>query len=817
MSEQGPTRFGQCKVLRKLGVGAMATVYLAEHEILRTKVAIKVPLARAMPDEMDTEYYAERFTREARIAARLNHPNIVRVLDAGRQDDLYYMIMDYVEGATAKVRLDAGGRYGWREGVQIVMAVCDALRYAAAEGIVHRDIKPDNFMIDGAGVVRLMDLGLAKMDMQVPSSLTQSSDVLGTPFYMSPEQIRDPRNADPRSDIYSLGATLYHMICGEPPFGGNSIYEVMNCHLRDPIVPPNRKAPDVPESLCDVIAKMMAKAPADRYQDYAALLSDLAATVSGGDVSAMGARTELQTAAAADAPRIDTVRSERVYRRSNLPATFLAPAVGIYGLPAMAGMVGAVLVLFLDLWARLGGRIAGAFAAVAFGGWALRTVLALRPAGAGASPDRTADRQVLGGLRDVMAKIAGGLGLPEPEICVTAGRKPRREGHAWSRRRMVLRVSRGFLDALPLADELLEALALREVGWLCYGHATALALIDVPMRLFRVVIKPIHWSLRRACRAPGKWERAAFLCLAALAVAVMFGVSALLVSVSWWTGVATSLFVIGGLLGQALRRDGEYAADLFAGAVLHDRKPVARLVLEQSLAESQEARVLRAAVQEAAPGSGAGVGEVERLMALFSTTRWTGGPGDRLREPLSGWPAAALRANALAGLSRRVRPLHRQVARALKSVGRLIGPDAARRRVAMPESARVAPYVALGAVNGLLTVVALLVSAMSAGKGASGYFAFVGMVCTLALGLGAVDAAFFRRQKGTYAEIAWSVIVSVFAMTLTGATILVLCGASDYAFLLPVVFVPSAVSAVVGATAWSRTARLARGPQDDVD
>ncbi|MDP6108190.1 MAG: serine/threonine-protein kinase, partial [Candidatus Brocadiia bacterium] len=187
MAKGIPSRFGQCEVKEKLGEGAMATVYLGEHAGLQIPVAIKVPRFLPNGDLLEDEQYSSRFMREAQLAARLHHPNIVRVYDAGEQDGCYFMVLQYVDGPTVKDKLDEWECFLWHEAVPIILAICEGLQYAVDKGVIHRDIKPDNIMIDSNGVPLLMDLGLAKGDAALGAHLTQSSDVLGTPFYMSPE------------------------------------------------------------------------------------------------------------------------------------------------------------------------------------------------------------------------------------------------------------------------------------------------------------------------------------------------------------------------------------------------------------------------------------------------------------------------------------------------------------------------------------------------------------------------------------------------------------------------------------------------------
>jgi serine/threonine-protein kinase len=273
MSENAPKKYGKCKVVRTLGHGATATVYLAKHEGLDMSVAVKVlrkKLSETRPE------YAERFLREARTAAWLEHPNIVRVIDCGVEQGYHFMVMDYVDGPNCLEELHKhSDGLDWREATRIVQQAATGLAYAASKEVIHRDVKPSNIMIDSTGRVRVTDLGLAKLTIKGIVSLTQELHTVGTPNYMSPEQIRSPAELDLRTDIYSLGATFYHLVTGRPPFTGTTPMEVVAQHLSSPVVAPSKVKPQLPESVSSVICKMMAKSPTERYQNWGDLSKDL--------------------------------------------------------------------------------------------------------------------------------------------------------------------------------------------------------------------------------------------------------------------------------------------------------------------------------------------------------------------------------------------------------------------------------------------------------------------------------------------------------------------------------------------------------------
>jgi len=283
-----PARFGKCEISRPLGRGATAVVYLATHSTLEIPVAVKV-LHKKLSDRRPE--YAARFLREARTAAWLGHPNIVRVIDCGVEDGYHYMVMDYVDGPNCYEQLhEYPDGLHWREAIEIIRQAANGLAYAAERDIIHRDVKPSNIMIDSSGRVRVTDLGLAKLTIKGLVELTSELHTFGTPNYMSPEQIRAPSRVDLRSDIYSLGATFYHMVTGRPPFLGKSSMEVIAKHLTSKLRPPIQVKPDLPEAVSSMICKMMAKKPEERYQDYDELAADISNVIEGRGTSADGFR-----------------------------------------------------------------------------------------------------------------------------------------------------------------------------------------------------------------------------------------------------------------------------------------------------------------------------------------------------------------------------------------------------------------------------------------------------------------------------------------------------------------------------------------------
>jgi serine/threonine protein kinase len=280
-----PESVGQVRLVKKIGEGGMGSVYLGRHKTLDIPMAVKL-----LPKHIDMKdpEYSQRFFREARIAARMKHPNMVQVHDSGVEEGYYYLTMEYVEGPTCREEVERLGRLEWVRAVGITLQVAEGLEFAASKGIIHRDVTPGNIILGTDGAARITDLGLAKETVgETAGQLTRSGASLGTPYYMSPEQINSARDVDFRADIYSLGATLYHMVCGTVPYTGTT-FEVMTKQVREPLPSPKIHVPELPDALCDVLRKMMAKAPTDRYPTYEELKADLRNLLEGKPVSAAG-------------------------------------------------------------------------------------------------------------------------------------------------------------------------------------------------------------------------------------------------------------------------------------------------------------------------------------------------------------------------------------------------------------------------------------------------------------------------------------------------------------------------------------------------
>jgi serine/threonine-protein kinase len=276
--EQGQVIAGRYRVLRRLGAGGMADVYLAEDSTLGRRVAVKVLLKRYAGDES----FVERFRREAQAAARINHPNIVNIYDWGPVDGTYYIVMEYVEGETLKDHIRREGRYNPGEAVRIALELLAGVQVAHDAHIVHRDIKSQNILIDRAGTVKVTDFGIAKAD---DSQMTEAGSILGTAQYLAPEQAKG-EPVDERSDLYSVGVVFYEMLTGALPFRGDSAVTVALKHVNERPTEPAELVPGLPYSLNQIVLKALAKDPDQRYRTAAEFSADLVAARSGGPLLA---------------------------------------------------------------------------------------------------------------------------------------------------------------------------------------------------------------------------------------------------------------------------------------------------------------------------------------------------------------------------------------------------------------------------------------------------------------------------------------------------------------------------------------------------
>ena len=292
---------GRYRIVRHIARGGMAEVYLAHDQLLDRPVAVKV----LFPELADDASFVERFRREARAAAGLNHHNIVSVYDFGEDSGSYFIVMEYVEGETLRDIIGTKGPMAPSHATEIAADVAAALDAAHRQGIIHRDVKPGNVLV--SGVVKVADFGIARAG-DPRDSLTQTGAVMGTATYLSPEQAQG-KDLDPRTDIYSLGVVLYEMLTGRPPFTGPSPVAIAYKHASEVPVPPSEHNADVPPGLDAVVLKAMAKDPAQRHSSADDLRAELLAMGRGrGEAAptlmapAAAGAEETLTLASAEAP-----------------------------------------------------------------------------------------------------------------------------------------------------------------------------------------------------------------------------------------------------------------------------------------------------------------------------------------------------------------------------------------------------------------------------------------------------------------------------------------------------------------------------------
>ncbi len=275
--KDGLRQVGPFALSRKLGQGGMGAVYLAAGPD-GAAVAVKVLFRQhaANPESR------QRFRREAEAAMKLDHRHLVRALSSGEDEGHFYYAMEYVEGGTLDTLLARNPRPSIAEILGLILQVARGLEYAHAHGFLHRDVKPANILLTRDGVAKLLDLGLSKDLGNATSSLqTVTGAILGTPHYMSPEQARGEKSIDARSDIYSLGATFYHLLTGSVPFEGTTALEILAKHVHQRLPDPREFRGDIPDGVVQVLQRMMAKDPCHRYRDAAALLVDLDEVAAG--------------------------------------------------------------------------------------------------------------------------------------------------------------------------------------------------------------------------------------------------------------------------------------------------------------------------------------------------------------------------------------------------------------------------------------------------------------------------------------------------------------------------------------------------------
>jgi len=326
-------QLGDFKLLRRIGKGGMAEVYLAEQVSLKRNVAVKVLREEMLADDV----HLKRFEQEAKAAGGLNHPNIVQVYTIGHEGGVHYIAQEYVQGMNLREYLARHSPPGLEQALKFMIQAASALQAAGEAGIVHRDVKPENILITRRDEVKVTDFGLAQLSLPGEAlNLTQVGMTMGTPLYMSPEQVNG-RKIDRRSDLYSLGVTCYHMLSGVTPFRGETAMSVAIKHVNEEPPPLKQQRADLPEIVCNVIHKMMAKNPDDRYQDAETLLTDLnrIAETNRTNPAALAKLKLTETAVASVGPR--WLRPLLSWSWTRHVVAFSATAISVAAVAAVVG------------------------------------------------------------------------------------------------------------------------------------------------------------------------------------------------------------------------------------------------------------------------------------------------------------------------------------------------------------------------------------------------------------------------------------------------------------------------------------------------
>ncbi len=278
-------------LLEKVGKGAMGVVFKARQLSMNRIVAIKVlhPKLAANTESL------ERLRRKAHTAAKLSHNNLIQAIDIGSAGPVHYFVMEFVEGKTIREELESGKVYTEKEGVEIVLQIAQALSHAGRRGLVHRDVKPANIVITKEGLAKLADLGLARAECDDALVKQERGLTIGTPWYIAPEQIEAREDIDARADLYSLGATLYHMVTGRAPFPSLDLDEVLRGHLHEELTPPDHINQNLSSGLGEVVECLMAKNRDKRYRNADDLIVDLEYLMNGASPKLARSRLEADT------------------------------------------------------------------------------------------------------------------------------------------------------------------------------------------------------------------------------------------------------------------------------------------------------------------------------------------------------------------------------------------------------------------------------------------------------------------------------------------------------------------------------------------
>jgi eukaryotic-like serine/threonine-protein kinase len=322
------------QLLDKLGQGSMGTVFKAKQLSMNRLVAIKIlnPKLAANPE------FLQRFNREAHLAAKFSSNNVVQAIDVGSAGSLHYFVMEYVEGVTIKQELEKGKVYEEHEGVEIVLQIAQALQHAHRRQLIHRDIKPANIVLTSEGIAKLADLGMARGTGDAALAKAEKGLTIGTPYYIAPEQVHSREDVDSRADIYSLGATFYHMVTGQPPFPHKKVEDVLRAHLEEELTPPDHLNQKLSAGLGEVVEFMMAKHRRQRYQMPADLITDLECLLNGEPPKLARQRLEAASLKALAEGEVDE-DDQPDARQEGVPLLWVGILAGVLALSILVNLI----------------------------------------------------------------------------------------------------------------------------------------------------------------------------------------------------------------------------------------------------------------------------------------------------------------------------------------------------------------------------------------------------------------------------------------------------------------------------------------------
>ena len=825
-TQEQPKRYGKCVIEKEIGRGARSTVYLAWHEGLQIPVAVKVMRKEGGGDEA---LFSERFTREARIAAQLTHHHIVRVYDCGQTDDSYYLVLEYIEGESCRERMETGADFTWKDVATIIRQVAEGLNYASTKGIIHRDLKPENIMIDKEGNARIADLGLAKEVGPGRASATADGDVLGTPYYMSPEQVRQPGDVDFRADVYSLGATLYHLVTGHVPFEAPTPFEIMTMHLNEPLTPPQVRKPELPEALCDIIMRSMAKEPQSRYQSYGDLIRDLDSLLSGGQqrpVDAVMAAVEDSLdeepieeplGESVEAPHEEPVPEVAPRLRSLTPAelpttvhNIRSKALGLGAVLAYAFLT--VCIAYLCPVPREGTGLAAVAAGVAMAVMAAASAAAAYRA-VNPPPEEEEPHAFDQQFSAALGWLCERLELPTPLVLMRKRFDESCRAFSSLGGRGVVYVPAEWLAMAKLDDARLQAFLAQKLASVYNGDAFIRTVLALPIgilslgeRVAGALLGPRRLSARtrlKLSRAGALVGMGAVCTVIAVLLFLGFKIGA---AVLVWVGVLVLMLLCTLLLISAFERQGVICGDYFAVRVVGSADTVRSLVIVSGLLSLERDRLLHEALGPLAanvsPGGLPAPNEratvIEGVAGHYSAVAYSPDTLELARKALSGMPSAAERLNRLAKMPRKVPLLLKLAALARRSYARLLK-DKSKQATNLLDLAEVRPFVRPAVAAGALaTAVVGILSALQ--DPASQYLGFVLVVAAVSLALGFVVAREASKRLPTAGQLGWGLVVSTTCLTVVTMVGFPLVGCYMLSVQFPIVLFVSGALGVVAAT-----------------